>query len=49
MMFRGREMAHKDIGQKVMDKLVKDIESLGRVDREPRMLGRSMVLILSPK
>lgn len=49
MWFRGREIAHKDIGNKVIDKLLKDIEKVGRVDREPHMLGKTMVLILSPK
>ena len=49
MWFRGREIAHKDIGNKVIDKLLKDIEKVGRVDREPHMMGKTMVLILSPK
>jgi translation initiation factor IF-3 len=49
MWFRGREIAHKDIGNRVIDKLLKDIEVVGRVDREPHMLGKTMVLILSPK
>ena len=49
MWFRGREIAHKDIGDRVIDKVLKDIELVGRVDREPHMLGKTMVLILSPK
>ena len=49
MWFRGREIAHKDIGNKIIDKLLKDIEPVGRIDREPHMLGKTMVLILSPK
>lgn len=49
MWFRGREIAHKDIGNKIIDKLLKDIEPVGRVDREPHMLGKTLVLILSPK
>lgn len=49
MWFRGREIAHKDRGAKVIDKLIVDIEKVGRVDREPHMLGRTLVLILSPK
>ena len=49
MWFRGREITHKEIGNKVIDKLLKDIEKVGRVDREPHMLGKTMVLILSPK
>ena len=49
MWFRGREIAHKEIGSRLIDKLLKDIEGVGRVDREPHMLGKTMVLILSPK
>ena len=49
MFFRGREMAHKDIGQRVVDKLLKDIEKTGRIDREAHMLGRALVLVLSPR
>ena len=49
MWFRGREIAHKETGNKVIDKLLTDIEKVGRVDREPHMLGKTMVLILSPK
>ena len=49
MWFRGREITHKDIGNRVIDKLIKDIEKVGRVDREPHMLGKTLVLVLSPK
>ncbi len=49
MWFRGREISHKDIGIRVIDKLIKEIEPYGRVDREPHMLGKTLVLILSPK
>lgn len=49
MWFRGREITHKEIGNRVIDKLLKDIEKIGRIDREPHMLGKTMVLILSPK
>ena len=49
MWFRGREIAHKDIGNKVIDKLLKDVDKVGRVDREPHMLGKTLVLILSPR
>ena len=49
MWFRGREIAHKDIGKRVIDKLLKDVDSVGRVDREPHMMGKTLVLILSPR
>ncbi|MCK4917449.1 MAG: translation initiation factor IF-3 [Candidatus Omnitrophica bacterium] len=49
MWFKGREISHKDIGIKIIDKLIQEIEPEGRVDREPHMLGKTLVLILSPK
>lgn len=49
MWFRGREITHKDIGNRVIDRLIKDIEKVGRVDRAAHMLGKTLVLILSPK
>lgn len=49
MWFRGREIAHKDIGQRLIGKLLQDIENVGRIDREPHMLGKTMVLTLSPR
>jgi len=49
MWFRGREIAHKDIGSRLIDQLLKDIQSVGRIDREPHMLGKTLVLTLSPK
>jgi len=49
MWFRGREISHKDIGKKIIDRLVNDIEKIGRVDRAPHMLGKTLVLILTPK
>lgn len=49
MWFRGREIAHKEIGNRLIDKLLKDVEALGRIDREPHMLGKTLVLTLSPR
>ncbi len=49
MWFRGREISHKDIGKRIIDRLIGDIEKVGRVDRPPHMLGKTLVLILSPK
>ena len=49
MFFRGREIDHKDIGSRLIDRLIKDIEKSGRVDREPHMLGKTLMLILSPR
>ena len=49
MMFRGREITHKEIGNRVIEKLLKDVENIGRVDREPHMLGRTLIMTLSPR
>jgi translation initiation factor IF-3 len=49
VMFRGREMAHREIGRKVLMKLAGDVEALSRIEREPRVEGRYMTMFLSPK
>ena len=49
MWFRGREIAHKEIGSRLIDKLIKDIEKVGKVDREPHMLGKTLILVLNPR
>ena len=49
MMFRGREVTHQEIGRKLMNKLVTDIERIGKVEKEPHMLGRSLMIILGGK
>jgi len=49
MWFRGREITHRDIGNRVIDRLLKDVGTMARLDREPHMLGKTMVLIISPK
>jgi len=49
MRFRGREVAHKELGKRVIDKLVQDIEATGKIDREPHMLGMTLMMVLGPK
>ncbi len=49
MLFRGREMAHKDIGNRVIEKLVQDIDKVGKIDKEPIMLGKALIMVLGPK
>jgi translation initiation factor IF-3 len=46
--FRGREMAHKEIGFQVVQKLIKDVEAYGQPDAVPKLTGRNIVLMLSP-
>ena len=46
--FRGREMAHKDVGRQMMDQFIEKIEDISVVDKPPKMEGRSMVMFVSP-
>jgi translation initiation factor IF-3 len=46
--FRGREMAHQNLGREVLDRLVKDVGDKGIVEFRPRMEGNTMHVILAP-
>jgi len=47
--FRGREMAHQDLGMKVLDRVRAEMEELVKVEQFPKMEGRQMVMVLAPK
>ncbi len=47
--FRGREMMHQDLGRKLLKRVEADLEQLAIVEQHPRMEGRQMVMVLSPK
>jgi translation initiation factor IF-3 len=49
MMFRGREIAFTEIGRKLMDEIKNDLINECIIDQEPRLEGRNMVMIVSPK
>lgn len=49
MMFRGREIVYADTGRKIMEDVLNDLADTCVVDQRPKMEGRSMVMILSPK
>ena len=49
MMFRGREIAFTDIGRKLMEKIRNELANDCIIDQEPRLEGRNMVMIFSPK
>jgi translation initiation factor IF-3 len=49
MMFRGRQMAHPEIGLEVLKKVAEAIDDLGKVESQPSMEGRTMTMILAPK
>ncbi|HPO79836.1 MAG TPA: translation initiation factor IF-3 [Bacillota bacterium] len=46
--FRGREIVHADIGRALLQDLAEEVKDYGFVEREPRVEGRHMVMILSP-
>ncbi len=47
--FRGREMAHQEIGMKLMKRIEADLIEYGTVEQYPKMEGRQMVMVLSPQ
>jgi translation initiation factor IF-3 len=49
MFFRGREFAHRDLGKKVIERVVQDIDRIGKIDKEPIMLGKALIMVLGPK
>ena len=49
MVFRGREIAFTEIGRKLMDNIKNQLADNSVIDQEPRLEGRSMVMIVSPK
>ncbi len=49
MRFRGREMAHTELGRKLLDRVVVDLAEHGQVEQFPSMEGRQMVMVISAK
>ena len=47
--FRGREMAHQDLGMQLLQRVKVDLDDYGTVEQEPKMEGRLMVMVLAPK
>ena len=47
--FRGREMAHTNIGEDLLKKFAAECEELATVDKNPKLDGRHMTMFLSPK
>ena len=46
--FRGREMAHQELGRDLLHRVADDIAEIGKVDNMPKMEGRQMIMIISP-
>ncbi|MCK5503550.1 MAG: translation initiation factor IF-3, partial [Thermodesulfovibrionia bacterium] len=49
MMFRGREIVHKFIGQKVFDRITSEFSEIANVEQLARMEGYRMIMVLAPK
>jgi translation initiation factor IF-3 len=49
MMFRGREISYADLGKKVMEKLRDALTDVGVIEMQPRLEGRSMIMVIVPK
>ncbi|HZD26477.1 MAG TPA: translation initiation factor IF-3 [Alphaproteobacteria bacterium] len=47
--FRGREMAHQDLGLKVLERVRDDLEELSKVEQFPKMEGRQMTMVIAPR
>jgi len=48
IMFRGREMAHTELGQKILERLVVDLKGLAVVESPPKQDGRNMIMVVAP-
>jgi len=47
--FRGREMAHQEIGARLLERVRQDLDELGQVEQMPKLEGRQMVMMIAPK
>lgn len=47
--FRGREMAHKELGMELLQRVEKDLAEFGEVEARPKLEGRQMIMVIAPK
>ena len=48
MVYRGREMAHTELGRRILERLIKDLEPISKVERTPQLDGRFMTMVFGP-
>ena len=48
MLFRGREMVHRDLGMRAMENIRDELEEMSKIETVPRMMGRRMTMVLAP-
>lgn len=46
--FRGREITHAEVGQKVLERVAEEVKDIAVVERRPKLEGRSMIMVLAP-
>ena len=49
IMFRGRELSHPELGRVLLDRMAECIRELASIEREPKLEGKNMIMIASPK
>lgn len=49
MMFRGRQLAHVEIGRAVLDRVAEVLEDVGKIEMQPKLEGRNMTMVIGPK
>ena len=47
--FRGREMAHQNLGADLLNRVAADVEEIGKVENMPKMEGRQMIMMIAPR
>ena len=47
--FRGREMAHVELGRDLLEKIAGDVEEIGKIESMPKMEGRQMIMVVAPQ
>ncbi len=47
--FRGREMAHQNLGRELLERVADDVKEIGKVENMPKMEGRQMVMMIGPQ
>lgn len=49
IMFRGREMAHPEIGRRILERLIEELREMIEIERHPKQEGNNMIAVFSPK
>jgi translation initiation factor IF-3 len=48
-MFRGRELSHPELGKDILQKMANELKDFVTIEREPKLEGKNMIMILAPK